>query len=73
MKTSGAIRTTFAPSQRLVGQVGQEEKRRCHARVATSRRIVTTIPDYVMVKTEDSSRVTTQREESLLQVLSRQF
>lgn len=70
MKTSGAIRTTFAPHR--CWSAGSARKRRYVATLATSRTMVTTILDCVMVKTEDSSRVMTRRRrrESLLQVFS---
>jgi len=70
MKTCGAIRTTFAPCR--CWSIGSARKRRCHAREATSWKMVTTILRCVMVKTEDCSRVMTRRrrEESLSQVLS---
>lgn len=58
MKTSGAIRTTFAPCR--CWSARSARKRRCLA-LPRSRSMVTTILDCVMVKTEDSSRVMTRR------------
>lgn len=56
MKTCGAIRTTFALCRCWPGQPGREDAWRCHARGATTWRMVTIILHWVMVKTE-SSRV----------------
>ena len=61
MKTCGAIRTTFALCQCWPGQPGREDAWRCHARGATTWRIVTIILHYVMVKTEVFLRVMTRR------------